>query len=72
MGVPRSRALRGAWNRGYDAALHGEPRSACPYLERPGWRLVFRRAWLAGWEAARDLLRRNLVFPGKPFERGRP
>ena len=58
----RNRALQGAFVKGYDARFDGTRSSANPYPDRRTdrgavtWSRAFRRAWLAGWQAAHDIV----------------
>ena len=50
-------ALRGAYRKGWDAGLSGEPRGSCPYADLRNhrgtltWSRAFQRAWDDGWSA---------------------
>lgn len=54
-----SPALRGAYHKGYDAGISGEPESACPYDDkrknsgRLTWSRSFIAAWHDGWKHGR-------------------
>jgi ribosome modulation factor len=72
-GKSTSRAMRGAWRKGYFARLTGEPRSTCPYDETaiseynagrcgPNFNRGFATRWQAGWDAAD----RGDGIPGHP------
>ena len=42
-----------AFRRGHRAALRGEGREACPFVEgsgRPTWTRSYRLAWQRGWD----------------------
>lgn len=54
-----SKSLRGAFLKGADAAVCGEPIDANPYEDKRTWRgavtwsRAYRSAWRDGWEYAR-------------------
>ena len=53
-----NRALRGAFLKGVDAGLAGEPITACPYQDKRkpsgliSWSRGFIKAWDDGWDYA--------------------
>lgn len=50
---PTHPGLRGAFRRGAKAAERGKSIADCQYPERAGWLMVWRSAWVAGFEWAR-------------------
>jgi hypothetical protein len=54
-------ALRGAYTKGWRAAKGGQPRTACPYVDkrkvdgRLTWGRAFRSAWIDAWTTANAL-----------------
>lgn len=53
----RNRAMASAYRHGTYAKLRGEPRSSCPYTDKPNrigptFSRAFMKAWLEGWDEA--------------------
>lgn len=46
-----NRANRGAFRKGWDACVSGEPRSACPYEDhrKPSGKLSWSRSFINSW-----------------------
>lgn len=59
--------FRTAWKKGYLARMRGEPEEANPYSDRRGIRNAvtfsrgFWRAWLEGWRAADEEVKKRLA-----------
>jgi ribosome modulation factor len=53
-----SKQTGGAWRKGYAAYVNGKSKIACPYgynmMRNTSKFNVYRSAWLAGWEKAKD------------------